>query len=121
MKVKGFRWVGVGCQDLSAMREFCTNVLGLSTLKESKNGSFVEFETESGQRFEVFGPRSSSYKLHQNPVLAFEVEDIDDARLSLERAGIEILTRTSKRAKEAYWFYFRAPDGFVYEVQQWNL
>jgi catechol 2,3-dioxygenase-like lactoylglutathione lyase family enzyme len=121
MRVKSFKWVGVGCADVPAMRRFCGDVLGLKVIKESNGGAFVEFELASGQRFEVFGERSSSFKLHQAPVVAFSVDDIDEARRELEAAGVEILTKTSKRAKEAYWFYFRAPDGFVYEIQQWNV
>jgi catechol 2,3-dioxygenase-like lactoylglutathione lyase family enzyme len=121
MRVKSFRWVGVGCNDLPGMRNFCSEVLGLKIIKESKTGAFVEFELESGQRFEVFGAKSSSFRLHQVPVLAFSVDDIDEARRELEAAGIEILTKTSKRARDAYWFYFKGPDGFIYEIQQWNI
>lgn len=121
MQVKGFRWLGVGCQDLQAMETFCSDVLGLRVLKRSRSGAFVEFELPSGQRFELLGPRSSSFELHNTPVLAFEVDDIDQARRELTDAGIEILGRTRKSAKDAHWFYFRAPDGFVYECQQWYV
>ena len=120
MKVLEFRWLGVGCEDLDGMKKFCTDVLGLEVIKEGEGRSFVEFQLESGQRFEVFGPKSRHFKLHARPVLAFVVGDIKAARSDLEAAGIEILTRTATYAKEASWLYFRGPDGNVYELQQWK-
>jgi catechol 2,3-dioxygenase-like lactoylglutathione lyase family enzyme len=121
VEIKGFRWMGVACEDINAMTAFCGDVLGMKVLKKGAGGAFIEYELPSGQRFEVFGPRSRSYRLHSAPVLAFEVADIDSARRELKAAGIELLTRTNKRARDAYWFYFRAPDDFVYECQQWNI
>lgn len=121
MKVMGFRWMGVGCKDIEAMTTFCSDVLGMKILKKGAGRAFVEYELPSGQRFEIFGPNSRSFRMHSTPVLAFEVDDIEAARRELKAADVEILTRTNKRARDAYWFYFRAPDGFVYECQQWNI
>ena len=118
-RVLGFRWLGVATADLPGSRAFYEGVLGLRASKEGRGGSFVEFELESGQRFELFGRKSRSYALHQIPVLAFEVDDIRRARAALKRAGVEILTRTATYAEDASWFYFRSPDGIVFEIQQW--
>jgi hypothetical protein len=101
------------------MRQFCEESLGLAVLKQSKVGAFVEYELPNRQRFEVFGPRSRSFHLHSNPVVAFSVEDIDEARRHVREGGAELLTRTAKSAADAHWFYFRGPDGNVYECQQW--
>ena len=77
----------------------------------------VQFETASGQLFEVFGPESPYYRLHACPVLAFQVEDVRAARKELEARGVEFVTEVDGDASEA-WAYFRGPDGYLYELWQ---
>lgn len=115
MHVLGYTWAGVRTADLKPAARFFANVLGFSPIHES--GSFVQFEMPSGQLFEVFGPESRFYKLHSCPVLAFQVEDVREARKELESRGIEFVTDIEGNESEA-WFYFRDPDGYIYELWQ---
>jgi hypothetical protein len=71
----------------------------------------------SGQLFELFGPESPYYQLHACPVLAFQVEDVGEARKELESRGVEFVTDVEGDESEA-WAYFRGPDGYLYELWQ---
>jgi catechol 2,3-dioxygenase-like lactoylglutathione lyase family enzyme len=115
MRVLGYTWAGVRTSDLQSAAGFFSDVLGLSVIREGK--AMVQFETPSGQLFEVFGPKSSYYRLHACPVLAFQVEDVRAARKELESRGVEFVTDVDGDASEA-WAYFRGPDGYLYELWQ---
>jgi catechol 2,3-dioxygenase-like lactoylglutathione lyase family enzyme len=115
MRVLGYTWAGVRSADLKSTAGFFADVLGLSLIREGKG--MVQFETASGQLFEVFGPESSYYRLHACPVLAFQVEDVRAAKKELESRGVEFITDVDGDASEA-WAYFRGPDGYVYELWQ---
>ncbi len=115
MRVLGYSWAGVRSGDLKSASRFFADVLGLPLLHEGKG--LVQFELPSGQLFEVFGAESRYYQLHACPVLAFQVEDVRTARKELESQGVEFVTGVEGDESEA-WFYFRGPDGFLYELWQ---
>ncbi len=69
---------------------FFTESLGLSLSYEGKG--LVHFELPSGQLFEVFGSESRFYRLHTCPVLAFQVEDVRQARVELAARGVQFET-----------------------------
>jgi catechol 2,3-dioxygenase-like lactoylglutathione lyase family enzyme len=115
MRVLGYTWAGVRTADLKLAARFFANVLGLSVIHEGKG--LVQFEMPSGQLFEVFGPESRFYKLHSCPVLAFQVEDVREARKELESQNVEFVTDIEGNESEA-WAYFRGPDGYLYELWQ---
>lgn len=115
MRVLGYTWAGVRTADLKSAERFFADVLGLSLIHEGK--AMVQFETASGQQFEVFGPESPYYRLHVCPVLAFQVEDVRAAKKELELRGVAFVTDVDGDASEA-WVYFRGPDGYLYELWQ---
>jgi len=115
VRVLGYTWAGVRTSDLHSSSRFFSEMLGLQRIHEG-NG-FVQFELPSGQLFEVFAPESRYYKLHNSPVLGFQVEDVRAARQELESQGIEFMTEVFGDSKEA-WVYFRGPDGYLYELWQ---
>jgi catechol 2,3-dioxygenase-like lactoylglutathione lyase family enzyme len=49
------------------------------------------------------------------PVVGFRVDDAEEARASMEAAGVEFLTPV-QRSEGATWSHFRDPDGNVYEI-----
>ena len=49
------------------------------------------------------------------PVVAFQVDDVDSARTTIETAGIEFIGPI-QRAGKTSWNHFRAPDGTVFEI-----
>jgi catechol 2,3-dioxygenase-like lactoylglutathione lyase family enzyme len=115
MRVLGYTWAGVRTSDLKSTARFFGEDLGLSVSYKGKD--LVQFEMPSGQLFEVFGSESRYYPLHACPVLAFQVEDVREARTELASRGIDFATEIEGDASEA-WTYFRGPDGFLYELWQ---
>jgi hypothetical protein len=87
----------------------------LSLVHEGKG--MVQFEMPSGQLFEVFGSESRYYQLHACPVLAFQVDDVREAKKELGSRGVEFVTEVEGNESEA-WTYFRGPDGYLYELWQ---
>jgi catechol 2,3-dioxygenase-like lactoylglutathione lyase family enzyme len=115
MRVTGYTWAGVRTSDLKSTTRFFAEDLGLSVSYEGKG--LVQFEMPSGQLFEIFGLESRYYRLHICPVLAFQVEDVRQARRELASRGIEFETDVEGDEAEA-WTYFRGPDGYLYELWQ---
>jgi catechol 2,3-dioxygenase-like lactoylglutathione lyase family enzyme len=115
MRVLGYTWAGVRTSDLESAARFFSDVLGLSLIHQGKD--LVQFETPSGQLFEVFGSESRYYQLHTCPVLGFQVENVREARKELESRGVEFVTEVQGDESEA-WAYFRGPDGYLYELWQ---
>ncbi|HJS98684.1 MAG TPA: VOC family protein [Terriglobales bacterium] len=115
MRVLGYTWAGVRTSELESTAGFFSNVLGISIIHQGKD--LVQFETPSGQLFEVFGSESRYYQLHTCPVLGFQVEDVRAARKELESRGVEFVTEVDGDESEA-WVYFRGPDGYLYELWQ---
>jgi len=115
MRVLGYTWAGVRTSDLKATTRFFAETLGLSVVHEGKG--MMQFEMPSGQLFEVFGPENRYYRLHTCPVLAFQVEDVREARTELESRGLQFETEVEGDESEA-WTYFRGPDGYLYELWQ---
>ena len=115
MRVLGYTWAGVRTSDLKSAARFFADVLGLPLIYEGKH--LVQFETPSGQLFEVFGSESRYYQLHACPVLGFQVENLPEARKELESQGVEFATEVYGNESEA-WTYFRGPDGYLYELWQ---
>lgn len=71
--------------NLKSTTRFFAEHLGLSVSYEGKG--LVQFELPSGQLFEVFGSENRYYPLHNCPVLAFQVEDVRQARTELASKG----------------------------------
>jgi len=117
MRVLGYTWAGVRTADMESAARFFGETLGLPV--SFKGPGVVQFEFPSGQLFEVFDPASKYYRLHECPVLGFQVESVRAARAELESTGIEFVTEVYGNEVEA-WTYFRGPDGVVYELWQTN-
>jgi catechol 2,3-dioxygenase-like lactoylglutathione lyase family enzyme len=115
MRVLGYTWAGVRTSDLKSTAHFFAEALGLSISHEGKG--LVQFELPSGQLFEVFSAQNRYYRLHACPVLAFQVEDVRQARTELLSRGVQFETDVEGNESEA-WTYFRGPDGYLYELWQ---
>lgn len=115
MRVMGYTWAGVRTSDLKSTARFFAENLGLSVCHQGKG--LVQFEMPSGQLFEVFASESRYYRLHRCPVLAFQVEDVRQARTELAAKGVQFETEVEGDSSEA-WTYFRGPDNYLYELWQ---
>jgi len=115
MRVLGYTWAGVRTYDLESTARFFADVMGFAQCWNGKG--VVQFEMPSGQLFEIFGSENRHYRLHACPVLAFQVEDVKEARNELASRGIVFETEVEGNNSEA-WTYFRGPDGYLYELWQ---
>lgn len=115
MRVLGYTWAGVRTSDLKSTVRFFSEDLGLPVSYQGKG--LVQFEMPSGQLFEVFSPENRYYRFHSCPVLAFQVDDVRQARMELASKGFVFETEIEGSDSEA-WTYFRGPDGYLYELWQ---
>ena len=119
MKILGYSWAGVPTQDFGKTMKFFEEVLGLPVEKRQDENDFGMFRLPSDQIFEVFGPKSTEHKFMTMPAIAFDVEDIYEARAELESKGFQFITEIELAPSgETTWTYFVGPDGFLYEIWQ---
>lgn len=130
MHIRRISFVGARTESFDAMADFARDVLGLAP--GHRDGGWAVFQLESGDRdlFEVYRPGQYDERLLPSDAggltIAFGVDDLAEARAELLAAGIEIVADTVWAA-EAFgnpqlegfgWFFFRAPDGNIYAMQQ---
>lgn len=117
VRVRNIRWVGTATTHHAEMTAFCRDVLGLEVGFEEPTTS--EFVTAEGDAFQVLSPGHPYFELFaahaSGPVPLFEVDSLAEARLDLERAGIEIVGPPGRDDKWE-WLNVRAPDGHLYEL-----
>jgi glyoxylase I family protein len=118
MKVRGVAWLGVRTDRYAEMAQFCRDVLGLTQVHD--DGRFGIFDTEDGDRVEIFGPGAprGPGQFDTNEVVAgFLVDDLATATREIVAGGAELLGGRNDAAHSS-WQHFRAPDGNVYELKE---
>ena len=130
MRIRRVSFVGVQTERFDAMAGFVRDVLGLSP--GHRDDGWAVFRLDSGDRdlVEVYRPGGYDPRLlpvaATGPTVAFAVDDLLAARSELVAAGIEIVADVVWAA-EAFgdphlegfgWLFFRAPDGYIYALQQ---
>ena len=133
MNIRRISFLGVRTSNFEAMTAFVRDVLGLRP--SHLDDDWAIFPLESGGRdyFEIYGSGHTDERLmtaaSDGPIAAFAVDDLVAARAELEAAGTEMLSDVIWAA-EAFrnpafagfgWFFFRAPDGNAYVLQQDGL
>ena len=114
MKVKGFAWAGVATENFERSLRFFTEVLGLPVEVQTENVAILT--AGPGQQLEIFGGDHPGKKLTANPVIAFEVEDMETARNELLAAGVELIGDVGSWDRYQ-WQYFCSPDGHIFEIK----
>ncbi len=117
MHVLAISWAGVRTNDFDATIHYFSEIVGLPLSLRRDAIEVAQFRLESGDLFEVFGPNNRYGELHACPVFAFKVEDIELARKEMEEKGVDLVTEIRTWEHHA-WFYFRGPDGYLYEIVQ---
>jgi catechol 2,3-dioxygenase-like lactoylglutathione lyase family enzyme len=113
MKITGLAWLGTRAADFDAMVRFSEEVFGLR--QAFAHDGVVGFELPDGSLFELFAPGAPAGGHPPEGVVGgFRVEDLAGARAELEEAGLEV--GELHAAGGGAWFYFRAPDGNLYEL-----
>ena len=115
MQVKGLAWLGTRTQEFEAATRFFGETLGLSA--EHEEPDFALFRLPDGARVEVFGPGDRDHEhFTTGPVAGFLVDDVEEARAELERAGISFIGPVYHYDANSAWSHFIGPDGNVYEI-----
>jgi catechol 2,3-dioxygenase-like lactoylglutathione lyase family enzyme len=110
--LRGIVWLGARTTQFSEMVSFAEGVLGLRAA-HSEDGLAV-FKLENGNTFEVFDEKHEGGGHPDGVAGGFLVDDAEEAAAELKAAGVEVSDVRS--AGEFRWAYFRAPDGYLYEV-----
>ncbi len=78
---------------------------------------FAILRTGDGDKVEIFGP-TVKYNKHFSsaPVVGFLIDDMDEARDRLRKAGIKLIGEVKKGEEGYAWQHFRGPDGNIYEL-----
>jgi catechol 2,3-dioxygenase-like lactoylglutathione lyase family enzyme len=130
VKVKRIGYLGVRTSDLRGMTSFFRDVLGLEG--GDTNSGRTASALPSG-RFDLAEVYSSDFRDPRmipdevdGIVVAFIVDDLEEALAEMKEAGLELVGDVVWAA-EAFeapalegigWFWVRAPDGRIYAIEQ---
>jgi catechol 2,3-dioxygenase-like lactoylglutathione lyase family enzyme len=113
VKVRGLTWVGTRTPRFEEMVDFAERRLGLEPNRREEGMTL--FQLDDGSLLEVFAPgHPAGGHPDSGAVAGFHVDDVEAARDELAAAGVEVSAVHS--SGPGAWFYFRAPDGNLYEL-----
>lgn len=114
MHVKGLIWLGLRTTQFEEMVKFFHDVMSLQLIREEPE--LARFQLNKETQLEVYRLEEEFHAFcTTGPVVAFQVDDVDSARTTMEAAGIEFIGPV-QRAGKTSWNHFRAPDGTVFEI-----
>jgi catechol 2,3-dioxygenase-like lactoylglutathione lyase family enzyme len=114
MKVKGLIWLGLRTQQFEEMEKFFREVMGMELVREEPE--IAGFRLTNGTEVELYRAQEEFHAFFTTgPVVALEVENVEEARATMEAAGIEFIGPV-QRAGKTSWNHFKAPDGTVFEI-----
>jgi catechol 2,3-dioxygenase-like lactoylglutathione lyase family enzyme len=114
MHVKGLIWLGLRTTHFEEMVKFFRDVMGLQPIRDEPE--LAGFQLTNNTQVELYRPEEEFHAFFTTgPVVAFQVDDVDAARATMEAAGIEFIGPI-QRAGKTSWNHFRAPDGTVFEI-----
>jgi len=134
MKVLRVSFVGTRTQHFDATQAMFRDVLGMEVA--FSNPGWAGFTLPSGPRdlVEIFGPdmtdeRVAPTAFETGVLIAFAVDDIVSARAELAAAAVELVGDIvwardligGDGSDRWGWFFFRAPDGNIYVIEQDGL
>jgi catechol 2,3-dioxygenase-like lactoylglutathione lyase family enzyme len=129
MRVKRVGYVGLRTTEVEGMTGFFRDVLGLEAAGEDKGVTFQRLPSHRRDLVEVYSERYHDPRMipdESDFVIAFVVDDINEAMAEVKAAGLEVVNEPV-RAAEAFddpslgewaWFWVRAPDGRIYVLQR---
>jgi catechol 2,3-dioxygenase-like lactoylglutathione lyase family enzyme len=114
MKVKGLVWLGLRTDKFEEMVKLFRDVMGMEQVRDEPE--IVGLKMTDGTEMEIYRPEEDFHSFFTSgPVVAFLVDDVDEARATMEAAGIEFIGPI-QRAGGTSWNHFRGPDGTVFEI-----
>jgi catechol 2,3-dioxygenase-like lactoylglutathione lyase family enzyme len=129
VRVKRIGYVGMRTSDVDGTTRFFREVLGLEPAGEGETVTFQRLPTHRRDLVEVYAQEHRDVRMIPDDadfVIAFVVDDIEEALAEVQAAGLEIV-HEPVRAAEAFddpslgefaWFWVRAPDGRIYAIEQ---
>ncbi len=131
MKVQRICFLGIRTANFDATAAFFRDVVGLDNAHEEPGWSILQLPSGKGDYVEVYGPEKQNASLFPAEIedgllVAFAVDDLMGAREELAAADVELIGDVVWAADlfdnpemDGYgWFFFRAPDGNIYVMQQ---
>jgi catechol 2,3-dioxygenase-like lactoylglutathione lyase family enzyme len=117
MELQWPNWVGVVANDLEAQRRFYRDVLGFKEL--SAGDGWVQFDLGFPNVLELLQRSDDPQYERARYQVGFTVDDIHAARDELVALGAQPITEIEGGTEaQAYWCYFRDPEGNVFELSQ---
>jgi catechol 2,3-dioxygenase-like lactoylglutathione lyase family enzyme len=114
MHVKGLIWLGLRTTHFEEMVKFFRDVMGMQPIRDEPE--LAGFQLTNDTQVELYRPEEEFHAFFTTgPVVAFQVDDVDAARATMEAAEIEFIGPI-QRADKTSWNHFRAPDGTVFEI-----
>ena len=114
MKVEGLGWLGIRTERFEETARFFREVMGLEETRRERD--VVGFAFPDGAEMEVWRPEDEFHSFFgAGPVVGLRVDDVEEARVAMETAGVEFLGPV-QRSGRSVWSQFRGPDGNVYEI-----
>lgn len=118
MKVHGLAWLGLRTPQYEETVRFFRDVMGMEQIRDEPQ--IAGFQLTDGTQMEVYHREEEFHSFFTSgPVVAFLVDDVDEARKTMEEAGIEFIGPI-QRAGGISWNHFKAPDGTVFEIVSRN-
>jgi catechol 2,3-dioxygenase-like lactoylglutathione lyase family enzyme len=129
MQVRRVGYVGMRTDDVDGMTSFFRDVIGLEPAGEGETVTFQRLPTHRRDFLEVYAREHRDERRipdEADVVIAFVVDDIRDAMAEVLAAGLELVGEPVWAAEafgdptfgEFAWFFFRAPDGRVFAIEQ---
>jgi catechol 2,3-dioxygenase-like lactoylglutathione lyase family enzyme len=117
MELRFPRWIGVVCSDFERQQTFYRAILGLREI--GRGDDWVQYDLGPEYTFELLQRSADPEYDHPRYQVGFLVDDIKAARAELIANGAEPVTDIKKATEgEAFWAYFRDPEGNVFEITQ---
>jgi catechol 2,3-dioxygenase-like lactoylglutathione lyase family enzyme len=114
MRVKGLVWLGLRTTQFGETVKFLRDVMGMEQIRDE--AQIAGFQLTNNTEVEVYRMEEEFHSFFTTgPVVAFLVDDVDEARATMEAAGIEF-PGPIQRSGGTSWSHFKAPDGTLFEI-----
>jgi catechol 2,3-dioxygenase-like lactoylglutathione lyase family enzyme len=121
VRVTRIAWLGTRTEKFDETTAFFRDVLGIPVRYEEPGFAMLQLPFGERDFVEVFAPDAPGGELYgTGPVVGLLVDDVEQARVELLGAGVEVLDETRwLEGMDGYgWFHVRGPDGNVYAIMQ---
>lgn len=113
MKIKGFGGIFLRSKDISGLKKWYEDVLGISM--GDWNMAIMKPEEGNETVFSLFDEESSYFPVEQSVMLNFQVEDIDGWMGHFDKLGIELL-KGPEKSEYGTFIWISDPEGQWIEI-----